>query len=344
MIAGEYSLLEANQRSIVMAVDRFVYATIQTSNENRVSLPKLNLEKLPWEIENKKIHIVTDDKRVNFVENAMNIAYRYIIEQGHTLSRFDLSINSELDDESGIKYGLGSSAAVVTAVIKAILQKHTIPCTPKLLFKLAAVAHVETQGSGSGADVAASAFGGMLAYTSFQAEWLKSAFRNAPSLTELVEQDWPYFSTKPIALPDEIHMMIGWTGSPASTKQFLKKIVLLKEKHVDLYMKFIDQSAVAVDVILRGIESGDSKEILDGITANRQALATLGKNAESNIETALLKELCDITERNGGAGKPSGAGGGDCGIAFLAGREKERKVISEWGKAGIKPLNLHGIR
>lgn len=338
MIAGEYALLEANQRSIVMAVDRFVYATIQSRTENRVSLPKLNLNNLPWEIKNNDIHIVTTDKRVNFVENAMRVAYHYIVEQKQPFRHFDLSINSELDDESGIKYGLGSSAAVVTAVIKAILQKHDIACAPKLLFKLAAIAHVETQGSGSGADVAASAFGGMLAYTSFQVEWLKGAHDNATSLTELVEHDWPYFSVKSIELPTDIHMLIGWTGSPASTKQFLNKIELLKEQ--DVYQQFIDQSAKAVDSIIEGIEASDSKQILAGIASNRQALAELGKQAEADIETTGLKLLCDIAEQHGGAGKPSGAGGGDCGIAFFEGEGKTEQVAYDWAGVGIRPLML----
>ncbi|ASK61573.1 phosphomevalonate kinase [Virgibacillus phasianinus] len=340
MLAGEHAILEAYKRSIVMAVDRFVYATISTSNERRLSLPKLNLENLRWEIKNEKIHIVTNDKNVNFVENAMNIAYRYIIEQGQTLTKFDLSINSELDDESGIKYGLGSSAAVVTAVIKAVLEKHSINCTPMLLFKLAAIAHVNTQGSGSGADVAASSFGGMLVYTSFQAEWLKRAYESAASVTKLAGQYWPYFSVKRISLPKDIYMLIGWTGNPASTKQYLKKIALLKQQHADLYNHFISHSADAVDLIINGIEKDNSEMLLKGIFSNRQALSMLGKHADADVETALLKTLADIAEQHGGAGKPSGAGGGDCGVAFLPGKEKMDTVIREWQEAGIKPLTL----
>ncbi|MFZ3579139.1 phosphomevalonate kinase [Virgibacillus sp. DJP39] len=340
MIAGEYAILEAHQRSIVMAVDRFVYATIKTSNETRISLPKLNLENLPCEIEKAKIHILTNDKRVNFVENAMNIGYRYIIEKGHPFTNFHLAINSELDDESGLKYGLGSSAAVVTAVIKAILEKHSITSSPTLLFKLAAIAHVQTQGSGSGADVAASSFGGMVAYTSFQAEWLKEAIENTTSITELVEQDWPYFSVKPVSLPADIHMLIGWTGNPASTKEFIKKISVLKKQNQELYNQFINLSAEAVDIIIQGIEVGNSKQIFQGIASNRRALSNLGKNAEADIETALLKILSDIAVKNGGAGKLSGAGGGDCGIALLPGRENLEQVLQEWEKAGIKVLSL----
>ncbi|WP_404450912.1 phosphomevalonate kinase [Virgibacillus necropolis] len=340
MIAGEYAILEAYQRSIVMAVDRFVYAKITSSSESHVSLPKLNLENLSWNFKNENIHIATNDKRVNFVENAMNIAYRYIIEQGQTFTNFDLSVTSELDDESGIKYGLGSSAAVVTAVVKAIIEKHEIPCTPTLLFKLAAIAHVQSQGSGSGADVAASSFGGMLTYTSFQAEWLLERTGNATSITEMVEQDWPYFSVKAVGLPKDIQMMIGWTGNPASTKDFIKKINVLKVHKSGLYNQFIEQSSNAVKMIIQGIESNESKQISNGIASNRKALALLGKRAEADIETLLLKTLSDIAEQNGGAGKPSGAGGGDCGIAFLPSKEKVNQVIQEWEEAGIKPLSL----
>ncbi|WP_430789187.1 phosphomevalonate kinase [Virgibacillus flavescens] len=340
MIAGEYAILEAYKRSIVMAVDRFVYAKITTSSEKRISLPKLNLDQLPWELTNNQIHIVTVDKRINFVENAMNVAYTYITEKGTSFKNFDLTITSELDDESGIKYGLGSSAAVVTATIKAILEKHEVQCRKLTLFKLAAIAHVQSQGSGSGADVAASSFGGMVAYTSFQADWLLEAIKSKASITEVMKMDWPYFSVKPVSLPDDIQMIIGWTGNPASTKDFIKKINLLKAHQSDLYTEFLNQSDAAVEDIIQGIEAGNTYQILSGITSNRKALAMLGKHAKADIETPLLKALSDIAEMHGGAGKPSGAGGGDCGIAFLPDNEKAERIRNEWKNTGIKHLLL----
>src|SRR5699024_67609 len=121
-----------------------------------------------------------------------------------------------------------SSAAVVTAVMSAILKKH-LPKEPSamVIFKLAAISHVKTQGNGSGADVAASAHGGMLQYASFQANWLKTAYENASRLTELLEKDWPYFSMKPIRLPEDIHICIGWTGKPASTARLVDNVLKL---------------------------------------------------------------------------------------------------------------------
>src|SRR5690625_6487725 len=87
----------------------------------------------------------------------MTIANHNLSEKSITLDNITLTIKSELDDESGVKYGLGSSAAVVTSVISALLTQF-LPEEPSamLIFKLAAISHVKTQGSGSGADVAAS--------------------------------------------------------------------------------------------------------------------------------------------------------------------------------------------
>src|SRR5690625_8051242 len=91
--------------------------------------------------------------------------------------------------------------------MSAILKKY-LPTEPSamVIFTLAAISHVKTQGNGSGADVAASAHGGMLQYSSFQANWLKTAYENADSLIELLEKDWPYFSMKSIQLPEDIHI------------------------------------------------------------------------------------------------------------------------------------------
>ena len=201
MIAGEFAVLEPYQNLIVMAVDRFVYATIEDSEENLLTLENFDLQNLHWNYRDKGIHIDSTDERVNFVEQAMSTACNYLREQSIPLVPFALKINSELDDQ-GIKYGLGSSAAVVTAVIATILNKHLAdPPSEKLIFKLAAISHVKTQGNGSGADIAASTYGGVLQYSSFQAVWLLEELKRAYTLTELIEKDWKYLTIKQIELP-----------------------------------------------------------------------------------------------------------------------------------------------
>ncbi|GGB35564.1 phosphomevalonate kinase [Lentibacillus populi] len=341
MVAGEFAVLEPYHQLVVMAVDRYVYATLTESSDNYLSLLDFELTRLAWKYENSEIRIATDDGRIRFVKDAMTVAITYLKEHGITPAAFHLSIKSELEDASGVKYGLGSSAAVVTSVVAAILHKYLPAPSAELIFKLAAVAHVKTQGSGSGADVAASSYGGILRYSSFQADWLLENYQKTSSLSELLESDWRYFSVKPIVLPKNVYICIGWTGKPASTSRLIPEIRKLNGAQPRLYKQFLHESEQAVHTFLEGFEKENLDLLFKGVRQNRHALATVGENAGVDVETPLLKTLCDLAEQHGGAGKPSGAGGGDCGIAFMPSKENAQQLLKAWQDAGIKPLTIN---
>ncbi|HLR68930.1 phosphomevalonate kinase [Virgibacillus alimentarius] len=340
MIAGEFAVLEPHHKLVVMAVNRFVYATIEESHENFLTLENFNLNHITWDYENSNINVHANDDRIRFAKDAMTIALNFLEENSITTGGFSLKVKSELDDISGVKYGLGSSAAVVTSIIAAILKKYLPNPSASLIFKLAAISHVKTQGNGSGADVAASSYGGMLKYASFQAEWLKEMYRNANSLMELLEENWSYLSVHPVSLPENVHICIGWTGNPASTAKLVDKVLKLKQNNTSQFGQFLDDSAKAVTHFYQGMQQNDIDLLLSGVKKNRQALSTVGNNANVDIETPLLGKLCDLAEQFGGAGKPSGAGGGDCGIAFMPSKEKAKDLFRAWEAAGIKPLDI----
>lgn len=343
MVAGEFAVLEPYQKLVVMAVDRFVYTTIEQSDQNLLNLENFNLQDLKWDWDavNKEVNIQVSDPRTRFVEAGMNVALSYLNEKSISPDPFTLTVRSELDDESGKKYGLGSSAAVVTSIVSAILKVNlsTAP-SDELIFKLAAIAHVITQGNGSGADVAASAYGGILQYSSFQADWLINEYEQTATIKELVEKNWTYYSVKPIHLPSNIHIAVGWTGTPASTAKLVNKILRLKTTEPDQFKSFLATSEKAVDMFLRGMESGDSDLLFEGVRLNRKALSTVGKQADVGLETPLLTELCNLATEYGGAGKLSGAGGGDCGIAFILSKEAKSELEVAWDKANIQPLAI----
>lgn len=341
MIAGEFAVLEPYQKLIVMAVNRFVYATLAESSMNAVTLQDFNLQQLIWDFKEGEVKIHSQDERVHFVADAMTISLRYLQERNINPASFSLSIKSELDDASGIKYGLGSSAAVVTAVIKAILQNY-LPHEPTamLLFKLSAISHVKTQGNGSGADVAASSNGGMLQYASFEADWLKGAYEHTTSITPLLDREWTYLTLSPIHLPKDVHICIGWTGKPASTAKLVDQVLGLKEDDPDRFQQFLTESKQAVAAFIQGMEQDNIPLLLEGVSKNRHALASVGEASGADIETPLLATLCNLAEQYGGAGKPSGAGGGDCGIAFMPSKEQAEALMEAWEVAGIKPLDI----
>lgn len=340
MIAGEFAVLEPYQKLIVMAVDRFVYATVEDSDENLLTLENFGLYHLRWNIQNNEVHIDSKDRRVNFVEQAISVVSAFLKEQSISLTPFTLKIKSELDDQ-GVKYGLGSSAAVVTAVITAILKKYLpIAPSPKLIFKLAAISHVKTQGNGSGADIAASSYGGILQYSSFQAEWLLNELSKANTLSSLVEKDWKYLTIKKVEFPENLSICVGWTGQPASTVKLVDEILTLKVENPIEFERFLIDSQHAVDDILHGVTKDSIPCLLKGIEKNRHCLARIGKVANVEIETDLLADLADIAGQFGGAGKLSGAGGGDCGIAFIPSIKKANELLQAWEKVGIQPLSI----
>ncbi len=341
MIAGEFAVLQPYHHLMVLAVNRYVYATIEKTEKNRLTLSDFHLDNLEFGFDGNHVEIYSDDPRIRFVGNAMSIVYTYLNERQIEIAPVSLSIKSELDDESGIKYGLGSSAAVVTSVINAILNSFLSDEPSKeLIFKLSAISHVITQGNGSGADIAASTYGGMLYYSSFQAEWLLDEYKRAKSISDLVEKDWKYFSVKPIEFPKGVQFCVGWTGNAASTAKLVDEILHLKEVNPTSFNNFLSHSKQAVEWFSTGMETKNIPLLLKGVKENRSALATVGNEADVLIETPKLAKLCDLAEKLDGAGKPSGAGGGDCGIAFMPTKENVDRLFEAWEVEGIKPLSI----
>ncbi len=343
MIAGEFAVLEPYHQLIVIAVDRFLYTTIRDSKVNEVNIENYKLFHQRFHFDGTDVKFEKEGRAVRFVKSALTTTLTYLREKSITITPFALTINSELDDKTtGQKYGLGSSAAVVTSVVTAVLTKFLNEKPKKdIIFKLAAIAHTQTQGSGSGADIAASTYGGVLNYASFQAGWLLEQLEKTDRISRFVERKWTYLTIEPVQFPPSLHLCVGWTGKPASTKSLVSEIrKLKKENSVQYYEQFLEKSKRAVRTIVEGMEKNDVDIFFQGIEQNRKALREIGEHANVEIETKKLYILSKEAERLGGVGKLSGAGGGDCGIAFVPSREVSLQLQKRWQEKGIIPLNI----
>ena len=342
-IAGEYAVLEPDQPAIVIAVNRFISIEIERSSKNQLSLPQLGLDLVTWERKEGYLHFSINDHRLRFVQQAITVAEQYLHEKGIVSHPYKLTVICELDDPSGKKYGLGSSAAIVVGVVSAILtlnKSEKINHTEEILFKLSAIAHFQTQGSGSGADIAASIYGGWICYRAFQSGWLYGELRKNEELIGLIDKPWPSLSIIPLSQPSMLTLCIGWTGEVAGTAPLVKLVQEWGSTHSSLFEQFLQESTGAVTKLVKSFESGDRFGAIEGLRQNRLALKRLGELTEVQIETSILQKLATIAEELGGAGKSSGAGGGDCGIAFVVGEEQATKLLGEWSEVGILPLEL----
>ncbi|MDN4607608.1 phosphomevalonate kinase [Sporosarcina highlanderae] len=341
-IAGEYAVLEPDGQCIVVAVDRYVFAEVRRSEENRIDLPQLGYSDITWTAEESKLFFNVTGPKLSFIQNTVEVCHQYISELGVTPVPFNLSITSELDDPSGKKYGLGSSAAVVVAVVTAILNSHKevgIQPTKELIFKLAAIAHFKTQGNGSCADIAASTYGGWLLYSPFYGGWLNERVQANVNAYALVHEPWPGLIISSIVPPKDIRLYIGWTGSEMRTAGMIQRVQDFKDKNPVGYKDFIDSSRAAVSSLVKSFTEGNTNLALQSLSMNREALLQLSDQSDANIETPKLKQLIEIADKYG-AGKTSGAGGGDCGIAFIQKGQDAESLKNDWKKVFIEPLDL----
>lgn len=340
-IAGEYAVVEPGHPAIIAAVDQFITVTIEPAKKNG-SIQSAQYSELPirWTRRNGELTLDIRENPFHYILAAIRLTEKYAQENAVALSFYDLKVTSELDSSNGRKYGLGSSGAVTVATVKALNSFYELHLSQMEIFKIAALAHLDVQGNGSCGDIAASCYGGWIAFSTFDHLWVRQQKKQL-SLAELLHTDWPYLSIQSLPVPKKMRLLIGWTGSPASTSDLVDQVHESKEEKQKAYAQFLAESKACVTAMIQGFKTQNVACIKQMIHQNRRLLNQLSSITGVIIETPALKKLCDLAETYGGTAKSSGAGGGDCGIVITDQKSGILPLMSAWEKAAITPLPLH---
>lgn len=344
-VAGEYAVTEPGNPAIVVAVDRFITVSLTPSEQSSGTIvsPALFEEPVEWQRSDDGPLLMTKQSKADILMATIAVTEAFINEHDTTLPYYTLTIESELTDDSGTKYGLGSSGAVTVATIKAILKSVSLTVTDEIIYKLAALSHLSLGSRGSFGDLAAAAFTGWLLYSSFDKQWVLSHSKTL-SLRELVFKPWPLLKIEAIEPPKAIDLLIGWTASPASTENLVLSMKdSSKDDHhtsVYSYEQFLLESKQCVEQLIEGIRSNHTSIIYEQILLNRQLLLNMSQMSSLVLETPKLQRLIETAERFGAAAKTSGAGGGDCGIALADRSVDQHALVNEWQANGIHHLPL----
>jgi phosphomevalonate kinase len=345
-LSGEWAVLEVGNPGIVTAVNKRVHCQIEEAEKVSVTIDDFGIKglegtfsdgKFTWDRELSE----QEQKDTNFIRGSIETCIRYLGEwkpfKLHTWGEL-----SQITLESGEakKIGFGSSAASVVSVVGAILAFHGRDISTReskdIIYKLSALTHYFAQGKvGSAFDVAASTFGGAFVYKRFDPKWLVSEAESGKSVKELTEANWKGYEVEELSMPNGFRLLVGWTKESASTSAMVKQLNEWAKDNPEEYKKRFDDIADLVRELIPAWKEGNRDKVLELLKRNEGMLAELGKASGVNIETQGLKDLSEIANRNGGAGKLSGAGGGDCGIAVCFDGETALMIEEGWKAAGF---------
>lgn len=340
-LAGEYAVTMSGGLAVIKATNlgisveaRQPYTDIAEiiSGEKRLNY---HFDKKLKEIRSSD----ADSKYFQYVWSAMNLVFQYIKGQGVEPRAVNLIIRSQLDSTDRRKYGLGSSGAVMVATIKALLSFWRIKVSDLTIYKLASLASLKLGSEGSLGDIAAASFGGTIFYQSADRQLIKKRM-DSLAINELLNEEWPDLIIEPIISSPKLKFLVGWTGAPADSAVMLQSVKKYFQINPLELLNFKERSNQLVRTFRKGLEQGDftkTKQVVDKLA---NTLKDLGAKSGAKIETTRLKKLIEIAKICGYAGKSSGAGGGDCGIAIGKAEADEVRLVELWKESDIKNLKI----
>jgi phosphomevalonate kinase len=261
VLSGAYSVLEGAP-AIVAAVDRYVTAdgvraADLVTDEVRAAIEAGVIDRAPW---------------------------------------FDASpLREGAADGTSRKLGLGSSAAILVASMAAVMgeREGDEAALRAAIFGLALAAHRAAQGGGSGVDVAASVFGGVL-------------------VAEITSGGG--LDVRAHALPAGVVVEVYASPVASSTRALLARVRALAEADPARHRACL---GAAGEGARAAVAARTVAALVRAVAAQTDALGALGEAAGAPIVTAEVAALREAAEREAGTFAPSGAGGGD--IAFFVG-------------------------
>lgn len=334
ILLGEYAVLQGAP-ALVTAVNRYAKVVIKPSDASggrtrhidfSVSSPTLKI--LPQRFE------INADRQISFPDSTANIrkqlqffaagVERFLQMDEATLLPCAIELDTgEFYLSSGEKLGFGSSAALTTALLSALHEFTGLPINDRYqLFQHAVQTHFQAQGKmGSGIDIAASVFGGTLQYQ----------ITPGDPLTAMIEE---------IEMPEDLLMLVIWAGNSASTRELVGQVNAFARQHPGEFQKIMERMSDLSFAGCHAIVNREIAQFLDIVDQYYLTMDELGQRSGAPIISAEHARIANIAKQNGAFYKPSGAGGGDMGIAFANSINVLETAAEALTNAGFQMLDV----
>ena len=203
--------------------------------------------------------------------------------------------------------GLGSSAALAAAVLRAIDSLQGVTRGDDDAHEATLAWERVFHGNPSGVDNAMALAGGVATFVRGEA-----LLRIAPSAP--------------------VHLVIGDTGMPCSTKSTVEEVARQHARHPERTEKSFDAIATLVRNGRIAVETGDHRALGQLFDMNQHLLAGL------MVSTSELEGLCRVARDAGALGaKLTGGGGGGCMIALASDADAAAKIASALSAESGRP-------
>jgi phosphomevalonate kinase len=261
------------------------------------------------------------DAMSNVVREAVERARAEIGEAASALPPGSVLVNSDDFQHGNQKIGLGSSSATAAAAVGALFESAgvSVEKNRERIYTIALAAHRAAQGgAGSGADVAAAVHGGLI------------RVERQPAGAPLVES---------LPLPAGLHLVVFWTGQAVSTTNMIEGVQKFAKKDPNAYRQMIDNLRETAEKFVTELRANSATGAVAAAGRYGRRLAVLGAAASVPIVTGTFTRASELAKELGGIAKPSGAGGGDIGIAMFAIPEAARLFAHALPKP-LTPLDV----
>jgi phosphomevalonate kinase len=162
-------------------------------------------------------------------------------------------------------------------------------------------------GRGSGLDLAASLYGGVIEYT--------LCAECAPQV-------------RPRTWPAALERVAVWSGRPASTAQMLQALEAWRAEAPDASTAILASLCRLSQQGANAAGAGDAAALLEILNDYSDALQQFGEASKITVFTPEHRRIRDVLQALGAVYKPCGAGGGDLGLAVVAGVAQRAAVLA----------------
>jgi len=246
------------------------------------------------------------DPMSNVVREAVQQAKVEIGEAASALPPGSVLVNTDDFQQGDQKIGLGSSSATAVATVGALFESVGIAIEKNRdrVYAIALAAHRAAQGgAGSGADVATAVHGGIIKFE-----------RQAMGVP----------AVEALSPPAGLHLVVFWTGQSVSTANMIEGVQKFARRDPTAYRQMIDSLREIADRFVAELRAGSATGAVEAAGRYGRQLTVLGAAASVPIITQAFIHASELAKELGGIAKPSGAGGGDIGVAMFATPESAR--------------------